>query len=74
MAIGLFAATFSRSQIVSFILGGLACFVLYWITLQAHYKSISRGVIDLRDVVFFLSVTATGILLAIIVIDKITRK
>ena len=73
-AIGLVAASVTRSQIVAFILGAVACFVLYWIAIQAHYESISRGVIDLRDVLFFLSVAVIGIILTILIIERITRK
>ena len=74
MAIGLLAATFSRSQIVSFILGALSCFVLYWVTLQDHYRSLSRGVVDLRDVVYLLSICAVSVILTTVIIDRLTRK
>ncbi len=74
MAIGLFCATLSKSQIVCYILGALACFVLYWLLLQEHYSSLSRGVIDLRDVLFFLSIAVIAIVAAIFTIDKLTRK
>ena len=74
MAIGLLCATFSKSQIVCFICGALACFVLYWTVLQDHYSSLSRGVLDLRDVFFFASVAIVAILGAIFTIDKLTRK
>ena len=74
MAIGLFCATFSKSQIVCFISGALSCFVLYWVLLQDHYSSLSRGVLDLRDVVFFISIAVIAILSAIFLIDKLTRK
>lgn len=74
MAIGLFCATLSKSQIVCYILGALACFVLYWLLLQEHYSSLSRGVIDLRDVLFFLSIAVISIVAAIFTIDKLTRK
>ena len=74
MAIGLLAATLSKSQIVSFILGALSCFVLYWVTLQEHYRSLSRGVIDLRDVVYLLSICAIALLLATQVLHCLTRK
>lgn len=71
-AIGLFASTLSPNQIVAFILGVFLCFVFYFgfeglasmansstvseLGLQAHYTSISRGVVDTRDVVYFLSI------------------
>lgn len=74
MAIGLLAATLSRSQIVSFILGALSCFVLYWVTLQDHYRSLSRGVVDLRDVVYLLSICAVSVILTTVIIDRLTRK
>ena len=74
MAIGLLCATLSKSQIVCFIIGALACFVLYWTLLQDHYTSLSRGVIDLRDIFFFLLIIAVAIFIAIITIDKLTRK
>ena len=74
MAIGLFCATFSKSQIVCFISGALSCFVLYWVLLQDHYSSLSRGVIDLRDLAFFLTVIVLALAAAIFTIDRITRK
>ena len=74
MAIGLFCATFSRSQIVCYIAGALVCFILYWTVFQDHYSSLSRGVLDLRDVFFFVSVAIIAILGTILLIDKITRK
>ena len=65
LGIGLLAATLSRSQIVCFILGALGCFVLYWMLLQDHYRSLARGVIDLRDVLLMLSTAAIGVLLSL---------
>ena len=74
MAIGLLCATFSKSQIVCFILGALACFILYWMLLQDHYSSLSRGVLDLRDVLLFLFVAMLVLFLSILIIAKLTRK
>jgi ABC-2 type transport system permease protein len=74
MAIGLLCATFSKSQIVCFISGALACFILYWVLLQDHYSSLSRGVIDLRDVFFFASVAIVAVIATIFTIDKLTTK
>ncbi len=62
-AIGLFAAVWSNNQIVNFLLGAVSCFALYWLTLQEHYRSMARGVIDLSDVVFFLSLSIVFLLL-----------
>ena len=74
LAIGLFCGTFSKSQIVCYIIGTLMCFVLYWIVFQDHYSSISRGVLDMRDVVFFITVAVLAIIAAIVTIDRLTRK
>ena len=74
MAIGLLCATFSRSQIVCFIAGALACFVLYWLLLQNHYSSLSRGVLDLRDILFFVSFAVVAVVAAILTIDRLTKK
>ena len=64
----------SKSQIVCFICGALACFVLYWILLQDHYSALSRGVLDLRDVLVFLSVAVVAVIASIFTINKLTRK
>ena len=74
LSIGLLCATFSKSQIVCFISGTLSCFVLYWVLLQDHYSALSRGVIDLRDVLFFAMISLLSIIAAIFTIDKLTRQ
>ena len=71
---GLLASTLTQSQLLAFIIGAVANFVLFWVTLQDHYRSISRGVVDMRDVLFFLSVTIAAILCSIFLIDRITKK
>ena len=72
--IGLLASTLTQSQLLAFIIGAVANFALFWVTLQSHYRSISRGVIDMRDVLFFLSVAMAAILLSIFIIDRVTKK
>ncbi len=73
ISVGLFTSTLSKNQIVAFILGVFITFVLFYgfdalaelfnnfgikkIGANEHFKSISRGVIDSRDVVYFVSVT-----------------
>ena len=74
MAIGMLCATFSKSQIVCFIAGALGCFVLYWALFKEHYSSLSRGVIDLRDVLFFVMISVIAVIAAIFTIDRLTRK
>ena len=74
LAVGLLCATFSKSQIVCFISGALFCFIQYWVMLQEHYSSLSRGVIDLRDVLFFVFVAVLAIIVAIFLIHKQTHR
>lgn len=74
MAIGLLCATFSKSQIICFIAGALSCFVLYWALLQDHYSSLARGVIDLRDLLFFITITIVAIFASILTLRRLTSK
>lgn len=74
MALGVLCATFSKSQIVCFIAAVLCCFILYWVLLQDHYSSLSRGVLDLIDVMVFITVAVVALIAAIFTIDKLTRK
>ncbi len=78
-AIGLFCSTLSNNQIVAFITAVLLCFFFYigfegiseissstiaeQFGMNYHYKSLSRGVIDTRDVVYFLSIILFFVLL-----------
>ncbi len=49
--------------IYTFILSGKTGLIIQSLGLNAHYTSMSRGVIDSRDLIYFLSVTAFFILL-----------
>ena len=79
-SIGLFTSTFSKNQIVAFILGVFITFFLFYgfdaiasmfsnsysvqlFGINEHFKSISRGVIDTRDIIYFVSVTSFFLLL-----------
>ena len=42
------------------------------LSLYEHYTSLSRGIIDLRDIVYFLSVAVVGILLTIALCNRDT--
>lgn len=72
-AIGLFASTISDNQIVAFLIAVFLCFFFYFgfeglsnmtalaieqFGMDAHYKSISRGVLDTRDLLYFVSISA----------------
>lgn len=72
-AIGLFTSTFSKNQIVSFILAVIISFFMYYgfealanlnivngiqnFGMKEHFDSMSRGIIDTRDLVYFVSTT-----------------
>jgi ABC-2 type transport system permease protein len=71
-AIGIFSSTISDNQIVAFIIAVFFCFLFYigfegladvlggfmeQLGMASHYKSMSRGVLDTRDILYFLSVT-----------------
>lgn len=72
--ISLLCSTWSKSQIVSFITSAVSCFSLYWLLLEQHYRSISRGVVDLRDVVFFLSVSIASIVISVFIVDYLSKR
>ena len=75
-AIGLFASSLTRNQIIAFIIGFAIIFALYlvdrvtvffpgWLSgflqylgIDFHYQNLLRGVIDTRDVLYYVSVTA----------------
>lgn len=73
-AIGMLCSTLTNSQLVAFILGAVANFVLYWVLLQNHYSSISRGVVDLKDVILFVTVAVVAILVSILIANRIGRR
>ena len=78
-AIGLFASSLTRNQIIAFIVGMAICFgltlidkmlfflpqsllgVLQYLGADFHFENISKGIIDSRDVVYFLSVSFVGL-------------
>ncbi|MCJ7594503.1 MAG: ABC transporter permease subunit [Desulfobacterales bacterium] len=78
-AIGLFASSLTRNQIVAFITGMAICFsltlidkilfflpssmvgVLEYLGADFHFENISKGVIDSRDIIYFLTVIFVGL-------------
>jgi ABC-2 type transport system permease protein len=78
-AVGLFASSLTRNQIVAFIIGLVICFMLTMIDrmlfflpktivgffgylgASAHFQNIAKGVIDTRDLLYFLSVIFIGL-------------
>ncbi|MEC8683794.1 MAG: gliding motility-associated ABC transporter permease subunit GldF [Bacteroidota bacterium] len=85
-AIGVFASTLSENQIVAFLIAALLCFLFYFgfngiadtlnieilktFSLQMHFESIGRGVIDSRDLVYFLSITSVFIGLTVLKLES----
>ncbi len=78
-SIGVFASSITNNQIVAFVTAVFICFFFYFgfdgiadfasssfaeqFGMNYHFKSISRGVIDTRDIVYFISITAFFIFL-----------
>ena len=46
---------------------------LYWLLMQEHFQSLARGVIDARDVFFFVCTAIAGVVLTIPLIRRLTR-
>ncbi|HVO73362.1 MAG TPA: ABC transporter permease subunit [Ignavibacteriaceae bacterium] len=49
---------------------GIAGQILDYLNLQTHFESISRGVIDSKDIIYFLSISALGLILAQTMLSK----
>ena len=85
-AIGEFSSTLSQNQIVAFIISVFLCFVLYYgfegvanlgidfpietLGMKAHFDSVARGVLDTRDIIYFLSIAALFISFTILKLKK----
>ena len=69
-AVGLLAGTASNNQIVNFLLGAVVCFALYWAVLQDRFRSVARGVLDLRDCLFFVSLAAAAVIVTVMVLSR----
>ena len=85
-AIGTWASSLTKSQIVSFLIGIVACFLMFygfdilaslcppqisqmwvsWFGLNFHLHSIALGVIDLRDLVYFPSVSTLFVAMTVL--------
>ena len=49
---------------------GTISYFFNYLSLSTHYESVSRGVIDSKDLIYFLSITITGLLLADTILSK----
>ena len=75
-AIGIFATSVTKNQIIAFFTGFIICIVLTlidtfmiflpspvvsflsYLSANGHFTSISRGILDTRDLIYFISLTA----------------
>jgi ABC-2 type transport system permease protein len=91
-AIGLFASSISKNQIIAFTIAVFLCFFFYSgfdslsqllslqnLTLEdfgitEHYQSVSRGVLDTRDLTYFIILSGIFIVLTLIVLLKQRQK
>ncbi|MBF0099585.1 MAG: ABC transporter permease subunit [Desulfobacterales bacterium] len=78
-AIGIFASSLTRNQIIAFIIGTAICFtlsiidkmlyffpqtllgVINYLGADYHFQNIAKGVVDSRDILYFVSVCFIGL-------------
>lgn len=78
-AVGLFASSLTRNQIIAFMVGMAICFtltlidkmlfffprpmlgVIGYLGADFHFKNIAKGIIDSRDILYFLSIIFIGL-------------
>ncbi|MDB5140421.1 MAG: gliding motility-associated transporter substrate-binding protein GldG [Mucilaginibacter sp.] len=91
-AIGLFASSISKNQIIAFTIAVFLCFFFYsgfdslsrLLSLQElnlqnlgiteHYESVSRGVLDTRDLAYFIILTGVFLCLTLFVLLRQRQK
>jgi len=91
-AIGLFASSISKNQVIAFTIAVFLCFFFYsgfdslsgLLSLQSlglenlgitqHYQSVSRGVLDTRDLVYFIVLSGLFICLTLAVLIRQRQK
>jgi ABC-2 type transport system permease protein len=85
-AIGLFGSIISRNTMISFVFTVMIILfflfgvdvlsnhynnsILEYISINTHYESISRGVIDSRDIIYFMSMTICFLGLSVLIMEK----
>ena len=78
-AIGIFASSLTRNQIIAFIVGAVICFGLTlldkmlflvpdallktvaYLGATTHFENIARGIVDSRDILYFVSIVVVGL-------------
>jgi len=88
-AVGLLASSFTRNQVIAFIIGMAICFsltllidfVLFFIpdifvgffqylSANHHFQNIAKGVLDLRDIIYFVSLAFIALYATSLVIEE----
>lgn len=87
-AIGVMASSFTRNQIVAFILAFGLSFMLFifgkilqivppalapiisFLSMDTHFEAVTRGVIDSRDIVYYLSVITVSLVVATVSLES----
>ena len=73
ISIGIFTSSITNNQIVAFLLAlcigiffhsisGVPGSIFNYLSLSTHYESISRGVVDSKDIIYFLSIIFLGLI------------
>ena len=79
-AIGIFCSSISKNTMISFLITIITILLLFfglemighiydlyileYLSMHYHYKSISRGIIDSRDIIYFISITLVFLFLS----------
>jgi ABC-2 type transport system permease protein len=87
-AVGLFASSLTRNQIIAFIIGMIICFclttvdqmlfffprkivsVVNYLGAGTHFENISKGIVDSRDLLYFLSLMFVALFATHLVMEE----
>lgn len=87
-AVGLFASSLTRNQIVAFIIGMIICFslatldqmlfffpgkvvtIISYLGAHSHFENIAKGIVDSRDLLYFLSVVFIALFATSLVMEE----
>lgn len=90
-AIGMYASSMTKNQIIAFFVAFAICIVLSainnfaillpgslvgfvsFISASSHFESIARGIVDTRDILYFISLTAVFLVLTVRSIENARR-